>query len=111
MILNPPKYCMHFRDRPDIYRREMLHRWVPLAITDQGLLNGVLLAACRNLSRLAQRSNDAEDQATRRSYAQLALGYKGKCMQSLRTAMESEKDRINDQTMAKVLMLATDEVS
>jgi hypothetical protein len=79
----------------------MYSHWVSYTITDPGMMNGLFLSACRSL---ANRTHDG-------IYASQALRYKGACIRSVAKAIEEEGDNVSDSTVAKVLFLASDEVS
>jgi hypothetical protein len=79
----------------------MYSHWVSYTITDLGMMNGLFLAACRSLA----------NQTHEGVYASQALRYKGACIRSVAKAIEDEGDSVSDATVAKVLFLASDEVS
>ena len=81
----------------------MARAWVPLALTDTGLLDCLFLAACRHLSQNHQQ------QVQQQQFLQLAVRYKLECVQSLMETI-SAKLTFDDATVAKTVMLAYDEV-
>jgi hypothetical protein len=84
------------------YEKRMITAWVPLALTDAGLLDSILLTACRHLS-----SNDWQQQ--QQQFKELSVQYKLECLRSLREAI-SVKTSFDDATVAKAVMLVYDEV-
>jgi hypothetical protein len=87
------------------YLDRMTNGWVPLGLTDAGLLNSIFLTACRHLS-----GQDWQQQQQQQRFTQLSLQYKLDCLQSLREAI-SAKTSFDDATVAKAVMLVYDEVS
>lgn len=83
-----------------IYDQNMKSQWLPFAITDVGLINGILFTASRSLAALYNS----------KPYLLRALNYKGLCIQSTKIAISREGDDISDLTIAKSLLLASDEV-
>jgi hypothetical protein len=84
------------------YTDRMTRAWVPLALTDTGLLDSIFLTACRHLS-----ANDSEKQQQR--FTNLSVQYKVECLRSLREAVSS-KMTFDDADVAKAVMLVYDEV-
>lgn len=84
------------------YIERMTKAWVPLALTDPGLLDSIFLTACRHLS-----ANDWEQQQQQFTY--LSVRYKLECLRSLREAISS-KMIFDDATVAIAVMLVYDEV-
>jgi hypothetical protein len=80
----------------------MTRAWVPLALTDAGLLDSIFLTACRHLS-------GKNWQQQQQQYTELSVQYKLNCLRSLREAI-SVKTSFNDATVAKTVMLVYDEV-
>ena len=93
---------MRCNDLAAYYVDRMTKAWVPLALTDKGLICALLLAACRHLYEHCQ-------QAQQQQFAQLAAQYKLTCVRSLREAISSELF-FSDATITKAVMLAYDEV-
>ena len=83
----------------------MTRIWVPLALTEHGLLDAVFLAACRDICG-SWESHPQQQQ----HYLQLACWYKLSCIKSLKESICTEVV-FSDATVAKTLMLAFDEVS
>lgn len=83
------------------YLERMAKEWVRLALSDLGFLNGIFLAACRHLS---------ENHRQQQFFKQLAIQYKLACVQALNNAISVETSSVSDPTVAKVLVLAWDEV-
>lgn len=84
------------------YLERMTRAWVPLALTDEGLIDALLLAACRHLFDHCQQSQQQQ-------FTQLAAHYKLACVRSLREAISAELF-FRDATVTKAIMLAYDEV-
>lgn len=87
-------------DGEPVYDQNMKSYWLPFAITDVGLMNGVFLIASRSLAVLY--SNE--------TFILQALKYKGVCIRSINVAISQEGIMISDSTIAKALVLASDEV-
>ncbi|KEY63880.1 hypothetical protein S7711_10128 [Stachybotrys chartarum IBT 7711] len=87
------------------YRHRMTVDWIPLALTDPGLLSGVLLAACRHLAVV-------EKQDTRKHVLNtMAIQYKLVSLQSLAATLAGDESAaLGDSALAKVIALGTDEV-
>ncbi|KAF2650307.1 hypothetical protein K491DRAFT_667425 [Lophiostoma macrostomum CBS 122681] len=85
------------------YTERMTTAWVPLALTNTGLLDSVLLMACRHLS--AQYL-----QHQRRRFDELSMQYKLHCLRSLREEI-AVNISFDDATVAKTLMLVYDELT
>ncbi|KAK1756652.1 hypothetical protein QBC47DRAFT_297379 [Echria macrotheca] len=88
----------------DYYARHMTVDWVPLALADEGLLSGILITACRDLSGCAF------DPAQKRLFAMMAIRYKVICLKALNDALGVESTAVKDSSLAKVITLVTDEV-
>jgi hypothetical protein len=86
------------------YVDRMTKAWVPLALTEVGLLDSLFLAACRHLYGNCQQPEQKQ------RFVKLAAHYKLACARSLRKAISAEAF-FSDATIAKSLMLAYDEVS
>ena len=80
----------------------MTKAWVPLALTDAGLLDSCFLVACRHLSVNYW-------QQERQRFDELSMQYKLKCLRTLREEI-SVKVAFSDATVAKTVMLVFDEV-
>lgn len=91
---------MHFTDNPT-YQDGMRREFVPLVLTDMGLLSGALLATCQSL--FIQSRNPM--------YDQLAIQYKVACLGHLNKAIPCEAGLAKDTTVVQVLLLASNDVS
>jgi hypothetical protein len=89
----------------------MVSRWIPLALTDVGLLAAVFLAACRHLTGKYSTAAEFNISSTHEQvhYGHLAARYNIECTQILRTVI-SKNDAFCDATIAGCLMLGYDEV-
>jgi len=87
---------------PEAYMRGVKTEWVSLALTDPGMLNGLLIPACRSLHSL--HGGDPH------RYLEYALRYKVACIASLNKAILEEGSNPRDSTIAKAVILAGDEV-
>ncbi len=95
-------HCSKLRE-PLEYLKRMAEEWVSLALSDVGLLSGLLLAACRHLSLQSHRQEQY--------YLRPATQYKLACVQALNRAISVEgSSAISDATVAKAMVLAYDEV-
>lgn len=86
----------------------MTEEWTRLTVRRSDSLDSMFLIACRHLSRVAQLQPDR-----RQHYKQLALQYKVSCLQKLNKDFSMEMERastISEETIATVMMLASDEV-
>ena len=92
--------CHRARDREEIIH-QMKASWFPWALSDSGLLAGILLAACRSLAM--HNPNDA-------LYATLRLKYKSESIKAARLALSDKERSTCDFTIALVLLLASEEV-
>ncbi|CEJ93757.1 hypothetical protein VHEMI09326 [[Torrubiella] hemipterigena] len=108
VIPEMPAWCNHSGEE-DLFLELVNSFWLPFIITDPGLLAAVLLASCRNML-LHNRRADAlgEGQA---NWSELALKYKIECISSVNTAIVTELPYISDATIAKTMVMATDEAS
>jgi hypothetical protein len=88
------------------YVDRMTRAWVPLALTDAGLLASLFLTACRHLSGSYPQQQQEQQQ---QRFTKLSMQYKLDCLQSLREAI-SVKTSFDDATVAKTVMMAYDEV-
>jgi hypothetical protein len=87
----------------EFYRRMTLS-WIPLALSDDGLLNVLFLAACRHLSECYQTRPQAEP------FSRMAFQYKLRLLRSLREEISAETAHFTDASVIKAIMLAYDEV-
>ncbi|CBF73537.1 predicted protein [Aspergillus nidulans FGSC A4] len=86
----------------EFYRRMTLS-WIPLALSDDGLLNVLFLAACRHLSECYQTRPQAEP------FSRMAFQYKLRLLRSLREEISAETAHFTDASVIKAIMLAYDE--
>ena len=91
---------MRCNETADYYLDRMTRAWVPLALTDAGFLNSILLSSCRHLSI---------QQHQQRDFYQLAAQYKIMTTRSLMDGI-SAATPFRDATVATAVMLAYDEV-
>lgn len=87
----------------------MTEEWTRLTVRRGDSLDSMFLIACRHLSRVAQLQ-----QGQKQHYKQLALHYKVSCLHKLNKDFSVEVNRastISEETIATVMMLASDEVS
>jgi hypothetical protein len=85
------------------YGRRMITDWVPFALADIGLLSGMFLAACRDLS--------LSDHPRKSVFSTMALQYKLACLGALKSAISTDPSAPDDAAVAKVIALVSDEVS
>lgn len=95
---------MRCNDVEAYYVERMTRAWVPLALTDTGLLDSLFLTASRHLSQSYQKGQEQQQR-----FAKLAVQYKLDCLRSLRGDI-SAKVSFEDAIVAKTVMLAYDEV-
>ncbi|KIW23930.1 uncharacterized protein PV07_09677 [Cladophialophora immunda] len=95
---------MRCNDAASYYLDCMTRAWVPLALTERGLLDAIFLAACRQICRSCQRPQQQQQ------FMQLACHYKIACIKSLSDSISVESF-FSDATVAKTLMLAYDELA
>lgn len=79
----------------------MRREFLPLVLTNVGLLSGALLATCHSLFIESQNP----------IYEQLAIHYKVACLGHLNNAIPCETDFIEDATLIQALLLASNDVS
>ena len=78
---------------------------IPFALSDPGLLSGLLLSACRSLAPQDRQSTAASD-----DYSHMALRYKYECIRTTNNAITSEGMSVKDATISVVLFMCADEV-
>lgn len=93
------RHCQRYTDS-SVWKRFMLTELFPLALANTGLLNAILLAACRNLFE--------KDKSSR--YVQLATYYKLACLQSMSELLAAQNPQVGDSAIAQASLLAADEV-
>lgn len=94
------EHCNRLRDSVN-YLEKMTKEWVRLALSDLGFLHGVFLFACRHL---------VNNHHQQEFYDQLAIQYKIACVRAVNAAISVERVSFSHRTVAKVLVLAWDEV-
>ncbi|KAL7948101.1 hypothetical protein V8C42DRAFT_274805 [Trichoderma barbatum] len=95
-------WCNHGEGELLFYESTKQH-WLPFVVSDTGLLAGVMLSACRNLALHERRSPIDCD------VVQVATMYKLECIRSVNTAIAVERCSISNASIAKAMMLCTDE--
>ncbi|KAL4999460.1 hypothetical protein BDV10DRAFT_164897 [Aspergillus recurvatus] len=87
----------------EFYRRMTLS-WIPLALSEDGLLDVLFLAACRHLSEcyLAQPQTEP--------FSRMAFQYKLRLLRSLREEISAETPHFTDASVIKAIMLGYDEL-
>ncbi|KAL7938424.1 hypothetical protein V8C35DRAFT_292056 [Trichoderma chlorosporum] len=95
-------WCDHGEGDLRFYESTRMY-WLPFIVSDTGLLAGVLLSACRNLT-----INDRQGPVDC-DYAQVATMYKVECIRSINAAIDADRCSVSDASVAKALMLCTDE--
>ncbi len=78
-----------------------LNHWIPFALSDHGLTAAVFLQSCHSLKMLHGCQ----------SYADMSTEYRLQCIQSTSASLSSERMSISDATIAKVMIMAFEEVS
>lgn len=78
----------------------MIKYLLPFAITDSGIMDGILFTACRNLALLP--NNDF--------YAREMFKYNGKSIHAINESISRDGKTVTDSTIIKVLLLASAEV-
>jgi len=79
----------------------MILHWIPFAMTDPTVMDGLFSAACRSLALLHKSD----------LYLRPAFIYNAKCIRSINEAIsKKEAASCNDSTIVKILMLASTEV-
>lgn len=101
--------------------------WVPFALSDEGALAAVLTQACRSVLEVlllprqpgtrrlvaAASSSSSGAHATTPAeayYSRLMLLYKGLCIRSTNVSLSLEWPHVSDATIAKSVMMGTEEV-
>ncbi|KAK4447828.1 hypothetical protein QBC34DRAFT_486082 [Podospora aff. communis PSN243] len=97
--------CTAFKDAIEgaYYGRRMVADWVPFALADVGLLSGMFLAACRDLS--------LSDHPRKGVFYTMALQYKLSCLRALKSAISADPSAPDDAAVAKVIALVADEIA
>lgn len=97
-------WCDHGEGELPFFETASQH-WLPFIVSDDGMLAGVFLSACRNLV-LHERQGPVDC-----DYAQVATMYKVECIRSVNADIAAERCSISSASIAKALMLCSDEVS
>ncbi len=100
-----PNGCNHcLGDDEPLFLAGLKSNWFPFALSEAGLLAGLLLASCRSLLARVPAGDDDP-------YARMALRYRGECIKSTNDAIVAEGLSISDATIAKAVVMASGEVS
>ncbi|KAL7905471.1 hypothetical protein GGI35DRAFT_138434 [Trichoderma velutinum] len=102
-LLPDPRPWCHHGDEETLFIEGVRLYWLPFVVTDSGLLAGILLSSCRNLALHGHRLEANYD------YSQFAMMYKLECIRSVNAAIAAEGSTITEATIAKTLLLGTDE--
>ncbi|EHK46594.1 hypothetical protein TRIATDRAFT_317557, partial [Trichoderma atroviride IMI 206040] len=102
VIPNAGLWCPH-GDEEALFRQGVKQYWLPFIITDSGLLAGIFLSSCRNLTLREHQAQADHD------YFQIAMMYKVECIRSVNAAIAAERPIISEATIAKTLILCADE--
>ncbi|KAL6237476.1 hypothetical protein BDW75DRAFT_238263 [Aspergillus navahoensis] len=86
------------------FRRRMTLSWIPLALSEDGLLDVLFLSACRHLNECYQGQPLAD------SFSQMAFQYKLRLLRSLREEISAVIPHFTDASVIKAIMLAYDEL-
>ncbi|QYS92781.1 hypothetical protein H0G86_000178 [Trichoderma simmonsii] len=76
-----------------------LKHWIPLALSDRGLMAALFLQSCHSLGAL----NPCQD------YADMSTKYRLQCIQSTNASLAKTATQMSDSTIAKVMIMAVDE--
>ncbi|KAK4064135.1 transcriptional regulator family: Fungal Specific TF [Trichoderma aggressivum f. europaeum] len=76
-----------------------LKHWIPLALSDRGLMAALFLQSCHSLGVL----NPHQD------YADMSTKYRLQCIQSTNASLATTATQMSDATIAKVMIMAIDE--
>ncbi|KAL6819979.1 hypothetical protein V8C40DRAFT_252055 [Trichoderma camerunense] len=76
-----------------------LKHWIPLALSDRGLMAALFLQSCHSLEVLNPRQN----------YANMSTKYRLQCIQSTNASLAKTATQMSDATIAKVMIMAVDE--
>ncbi|KKO99388.1 hypothetical protein THAR02_08513 [Trichoderma harzianum] len=102
VIPESQNWCDHGEGELPFFETASQH-WLPFIISDDGMLAGVFLSACRNLVRHERRGPVDCD------YAHVATMYKVECIRSVNADIATEQCSISSASIAKALMLCSDE--
>lgn len=76
-----------------------LKHWIPLALSDRGLMAALFLQSCHSLGALNSCQN----------YADMSTKYRIQCIQSTNASLATTATQLSDATIAKVMIMAVDE--
>ncbi|PKK43609.1 hypothetical protein CI102_13521, partial [Trichoderma harzianum] len=76
-----------------------LKHWIPLALSDRGLMAALFLQSCQSLGALNPCQN----------YADMSTKYRLQCIQSTNASLATRDRQMSDATIAKVMIMAIDE--
>ncbi|KAL5089054.1 hypothetical protein Trisim1_005911 [Trichoderma cf. simile WF8] len=76
-----------------------LKHWIPLALSDRGLMAALFLQSCHSLAVLNPCQN----------YADMSTKYRLQCIQSTNDSLSKTATQMSDATIAKVMIMAVDE--
>ncbi|KAL6691299.1 hypothetical protein J3F84DRAFT_387291 [Trichoderma pleuroticola] len=76
-----------------------LKYWIPLALSDRGLMAALFLQACQSLGALNPCQN----------YVDMSTKYRLQCIQSTNASLATTATQMSDATIAKVMIMAVDE--
>ncbi|KAL7803875.1 hypothetical protein V8C43DRAFT_396 [Trichoderma afarasin] len=76
-----------------------LKHWIPLALSDRGLMAALFLQSCHSLGVLNPCQN----------YADMSTKYRLQCIQSTNASLATTAEQMSDATIAKVMIMAVDE--
>ncbi|KAL6796249.1 hypothetical protein GGI42DRAFT_331242 [Trichoderma sp. SZMC 28013] len=76
-----------------------LKYWIPLALSDRGLMAALFLQSCHSLGVLNPCQN----------YADMSTKYRLQCIQSTNASLAMRATQMSDATIAKVMIMAVDE--
>lgn len=80
----------------------VLRDWIPLALADPDLMNGIFVPVCRSLHALC---------GGRGPYLEAALAYKLSCIRSIRRDIADKTTEPRTSTIGKAMLIGGDEVS
>ncbi|KAM6478031.1 hypothetical protein HDV62DRAFT_371793 [Trichoderma sp. SZMC 28011] len=76
-----------------------LKHWIPLALSDRGLMAALFLQSCHSLEALNPCQN----------YSDMSIKYRLQCIQSTNASLATTSTQMSDATIAKVMIMAVDE--
>ncbi|RFU36248.1 hypothetical protein B7463_g103, partial [Scytalidium lignicola] len=98
-----PRFNLYRFDDPlhSSFTHDMIHKWLPFALTDPSATSSVFLLAARSLAGQYQSEK----------FHHMALVYRLRCIQAVNNALSSEVAKTSDATIISILGLSSDEVS